>query len=134
MERLSPSLGCDYFNQLSYRFVEDDGADATLELDVTDDLRGPNGGVHAGVSSVIADVAGAMAIALRTERRGASASLTVQLLAPAKTGPLRAVANVLNASRHSATAEVHIYDSGNGNRLIAAAHVTCALFGEQAPG
>ena len=57
MDRSNPSLGCTYFNQLSYRYVAGD-ADAILELDVTDDLRGPNGGVHAGITSVLADVAG----------------------------------------------------------------------------
>jgi uncharacterized protein (TIGR00369 family) len=131
MDRLSPSLGCAYFNRLSYRYLDVDGADAVLELDITDDLRGPNGSVHAGVSTLIADVAGAMAVAQRTQRQGASASVSVQLLAPAKVGPLRAVANVLKASRHSATAEVHIYDTGNEQRLVAAAHVTCALFSDQ---
>jgi uncharacterized protein (TIGR00369 family) len=131
MDRLSPSLGCAYFNQLSYRYVQVDDADAVLELDITDDLRGPNGSVHAGVSTLIADVAGAMAVAQRTERKGASASVSIQLLAPAKVGPLRAVANVLKTSRHSATAEVHIYDTGNEQRLVAAAYVTCALFADQ---
>ena len=70
MDRSNPSLGCTYFNQLSYRYVAGD-ADAILELDVTDDLRGQNGGVHAGITSVLADVAGAMASAARTERGGA---------------------------------------------------------------
>jgi uncharacterized protein (TIGR00369 family) len=130
MDRDHPSLGCAYFNQLSYRYLEVPGADATLELDVTDDLRGPNGGVHAGVTSVIADVAGAMAIASRTDRGGASSSVSVHLLAPAKVGPLRAVANLLKLSRHSAMAEVHVYDVGNDNRLVAAAHMTSGLFGE----
>jgi uncharacterized protein (TIGR00369 family) len=130
MDKQNPSLGCAYFNQLSYRYLDEPGADATLELDVTDDLRGPNGGVHAGITSVIADIAGAMAIANRTDRGGASASVSVQLLAPAKVGPLRAVANMLRMSRYSAIAEVHIYDVGNDNRLIAAAHMTSALFGD----
>ncbi len=133
MDRHNPSLGCAYFNQLSYRYVDVDGFDAVLELDVTDDLRGPNGGVHAGVTSVIADVCGAMAIANHTDRGGASSSVSVHLLAPAKVGPLRAQAKLLKLSRHSAMAEVHVYDAGNGDRLIAAAHMTAGLFGDPPP-
>ena len=129
MDRDHPSLGCAYFNQLSYRFV--DGADdATVELDVTDDLRGPNGGVHAGVTMVLADVAGAMAIATRTERGGATANVSLHCLASAKIGPLRATATMLRASRNSALADVRVVDVGNGDRLVAVAHVTCGLFAD----
>jgi uncharacterized protein (TIGR00369 family) len=128
MDQHAPTLGCEFLDRLSFRYLDEPGSDATLVLDVTDDVRGPNGGVHAGITSMIADVAGAMAIANRTGRRGASASVSVHLLAPAKIGPLRAVANVLKASRHSAAAEVHIYDVGNDDRLVAAAHMTSGLF------
>ena len=121
MDRSNPSLGCTYFNQLSYRYVAGD-ADAILELDVTDDLRGPNGGVHAGITSVLADVAGAMAIAARTERGGATSSVSVHCLAPAKVGPLRATANMLRASKNSAIADVQVTDVGNDGRLVAVGH------------
>ncbi len=127
MDRENPSLGCAYFNRLPYRYVDGD-ADATLELDVTDELRGPNGGVHAGITTVLSDVVGAMAIAARTEKHTASATVSVHCLAQAKVGPLRASANLVSASRHSALAEVRVIDTGNGDRLVASAHVTCALF------
>ena len=128
MDRHHPSLGCAYFNQLSYRFVESDLADAIVELDVTDDLRGPNGGVHAGVTTLLADVAGAMAIAARTARGGATSSVSVHCLAPAQVGPLRATAKMLRASKNSALADVQVTDVGNADRLVAVAHVTCGLF------
>jgi uncharacterized protein (TIGR00369 family) len=131
VDRLHPSLGNAYFNQLSYRFVDGD-ADATVEIDITDDLRGPTGAVHAGITLLLADVAGSMAIAARTERAGATASVSVHCLAAARVGPLRATATMLRASKNSALADVRVVDAGNNDRLVAVAHVTGGLFGPEA--
>jgi len=118
VDRFQPSLGNAYFNQLSYRFLEGD-ADATVEIDITDDLRGPTGAVHAGITLLLADVAGSMAIAVRTERVGATASVSVHCLAAAKVGPLRATATMLRASKNTALADVRVVDAGNNDRAIA---------------
>jgi uncharacterized protein (TIGR00369 family) len=126
MDRFEPSMGCAYFNQLSYRYVDGE-ADATVEIDITDDLRGPTGAVHAGITTLLADVAGSMAIATRTQRVGATASVSVHCLAAARVGPLRATATMLRASKNTALAEVRIVDAGNGDKLVAAAHVTGGL-------
>ena len=131
VDRFQPSLGNAYFNQLSYRFLEGD-ADATVEIDITDDLRGPTGAVHAGITLLLADVAGSMAIAVRTERVGATSSVSVHCLAAAKVGPLRATATMLRASKNSALADVRVVDAGNNDRLVAVAHVTGGLFGHEA--
>ena len=112
MDRFQPSLGNAYFNQLSYRFLEGD-ADATVEIDITDDLRGPTGAVHAGITLLLADVAGSMAIAVRTERVGATATM-------------------LRASKNTALADVRVVDAGNNDRLVAVAHVTGGLFSTEA--
>jgi uncharacterized protein (TIGR00369 family) len=130
VDRFQPSLGNAYFNQLSYRFLEGD-ADATVEIDITDDLRGPTGAVHAGITLLLADVAGSMAIAVRTERVGATSSVSVHCLAAAKVGPLRATATLLRASKNSALADVRVVDAGNDDRLVAVAHVTGGLFGTE---
>ncbi len=127
VDRFQPSLGNAFFNQLSYRYVDGD-ADATVEIDITDDLRGPTGALHAGITLLLADVAGSMAIAVRTERVGATTSVSVHCLAAARVGPLRATATMLRASKHSAMADVRIVDAGNENRLVAVAHVTGGLF------
>jgi uncharacterized protein (TIGR00369 family) len=127
VDRFQPSLGNPFFNQLSYRYLDGD-ADATVEIDVTDDLRGPTGAVHAGITLLLADVAGSMAIAVRTERVGATTSVSVHCLSAAKIGPLRATATMLRATKHTAMADVRIVDAGNGDRLVAVAHVTGGLF------
>lgn len=125
----APSLGCALFNSLPYRFLTGlpDG-EAALELEITDEVLGPNASVHAGVTMVLADVAGAMAIATRHALGGATQSVSVHCLAPARVGPIRASATVLKLSRNSALADVHVVDVGADERLVAVAHVTAALF------
>lgn len=125
----APSLGCALFNSLPYRFLPGaEPGEATVELDVTDEILGPNASVHAGVTMVLADVAGAMAIATRHALGGATQSVSVHCLAPARVGPIRASATVLKVSRNSALADVRVVDAGADDRLVAVAHVTAALF------
>jgi uncharacterized protein (TIGR00369 family) len=126
--RITPSLGCSFFNQLPYRFVEPRaGADAAVELDVTDDIRGPGGSVHAGVLALLADIAGAMAVATRTDRVTATAAVSVHNLAAARVGPLVATGTMLRAGKANALADVQVVDAGADDRLVAAAHVTIAF-------
>jgi uncharacterized protein (TIGR00369 family) len=126
--RITPSLGCSFFNQLPYRFVDPpEGADAAVELDVTDDIRGPGGSVHAGVLALLADIAGAMAVTTRTDRVTATAAVSIHNLAAARVGPLVAKGTMLRAGRTNAVADVQIIDSGASDRLVAAAHVTIAF-------
>lgn len=128
----NPSLGCAFFNRLSYRFVEDaESGDATVELDVTDEIMGPNGSVHAGITTLLADVAGTLAIGKLTQRPGATSSVSIHCLSAAKVGPIRAVGTVVRAGRTTALADVRVTDVGNNDKLVAVAHVTGALFGER---
>lgn len=128
MMPITPSLGCTFFNQLPYRFVDPPpGCDAAVELDVTDDVRGPGGSVHAGIVALLADIAGAMAVVTRTERVTATAAVSVHNLAPARVGPIVATATLLRAGRSNALADVRIVDAGASGRLVAAAHVTQAF-------
>jgi uncharacterized protein (TIGR00369 family) len=125
---ITPSLGCAFFNQLSYRFVDPPpGRDAAVELDVTDDLRGPGGSVHAGIITLLTDIAGAMAVASLTGRVTATAAVSVHNLAAARVGPLVATASMLRAGRANALADVKVVDAGADDRLVAAGHVTIAF-------
>jgi uncharacterized protein (TIGR00369 family) len=125
---ITPSLGCALFNQLSYRFVEPpDGRDAAVELDVTDEVRGPGGSVHAAIIAMITDIAGAMAVVSRTGRVTATSAVSVHNLAAARVGPLVATATMLRAGKTNALADVHVVDAGADDRLVAAGHVTIAF-------
>ncbi|HUP76329.1 MAG TPA: hotdog domain-containing protein [Acidimicrobiales bacterium] len=81
---------------------------------------------------MLADVGGSMAIAVRTERVGATSSVSVHCLAAARVGPLRATATMLHASKNSAVADVRVVDAGNDDRLVTVAHVTGGLFSSDA--
>ena len=120
------ALGCEFFDSLSYRHVMlDDGF--VVELDVTDDLRGPGGAVHGGLLAMLVDVAGAATVARATHRPVATASTSIQYLAAGRVGPLRAKGELLRASDALAVVEVKIVDCGRDDRLLAAAHVTMRL-------
>jgi len=128
MVPITPSFGCAFFNQLSYRFVEPPpGRDAAVELDVTDDVRGPGGSVHAGIITLLTDIAGAMAVVSQTGRVTATAAVSVHNLAPARVGPIVATATMLRAGKANALSDVHVVDSGADDRLVAAGHVTIAF-------
>jgi uncharacterized protein (TIGR00369 family) len=118
------ALGCEFFDQLPHRHVDIDGA-AAVEIEITDDLRGPAGSVHGGLVAMLVDVAGASALTRVTGRPVATASTSVQYLSAGRVGPMRAVATVLRASETLGVAEVRVIDVGKESRLVAAAHVTC---------
>ncbi len=117
------NLGCAFLDQLPHRHVDLDGAFA-VEIDVTDDMRGPAGSVHGGLVSMLVDVAAASSIARATGRPVATASTSIQYLAAGRVGPLRATGTVLRASEALGVVDVNIVDVGRDNRLLAVAHVT----------
>jgi uncharacterized protein (TIGR00369 family) len=120
------ALGCEFFDRLSSRHLDmDDGAG--VEIDITDDLRGPAGSVHGGIVATLIDVAGASALHRATGRPVATASASIQYLSAGRVGPMRATATVLRTSDTLGVAEVRVVDVGKDSRLMAAAHVTCRL-------
>jgi acyl-CoA thioesterase len=121
-------LGCEYFDDLSYRYLEVDGS-WVVELDITDDLRGPAGSVHGGIVATLIDVAGAASVARATHRPVATATTSIQYLAAGREGPLRANVEVLRASDALAVVEVKVVDRGRDDRLVAAAHITMRVLG-----
>lgn len=117
------NLGCAFFDQLPHRYVNVDG-EWVVEIDVSDDMRGPGGSVHGGLVSMLVDVAAAASLARATGRPVATASTSIQFLAAGRAGPLRATGTVLRASEALGVVDVKIVDVGRDNRLLAAAHVT----------
>jgi len=118
------ALGCEFFDELSHRHLEVDEGVA-LELDLSDDLKGPGGSIHGGLVAMLADVAGATCLTRETGRPMATASTSIQYLSAGRVGPIRATATVLRVSDSLGVADVRIVDVGRDERLMAAAHVTC---------
>lgn len=120
------SLGCSLLDGLDHRhLVAGDGH--RVELEVTDELRGPSGAVHGGLVASLVDCAGAAVIARAAGRHVATSSMEIHYLAAGRVGPLRADASALRVSARQGVAEVKVHDAGDGGRLVATAVVTVVL-------
>jgi uncharacterized protein (TIGR00369 family) len=90
----------------------------------------PMGTVHGGWYSTLLDSALGCAVQskLPAGRAYTTAELSINIVRPAthKTGPLRAIANVLHAGKQMATAEARIIDESG--RMYAHATTTCFVF------
>ncbi len=117
-------LGCEFFEALQYRRLEVDGQQV-VEIDITDDLRGPAGSLHGGLVAMLIDIAGAGCLTAVSGRPVATASASIDYLSAGRVGPVRAVPELLRSSDTLGVAEVRVFDVGKDNRLMAAALVTC---------
>jgi uncharacterized protein (TIGR00369 family) len=126
------SMGCPLLDQLSFRSYDRDGAHI-VELDITDDIRGPTGAVHGGLVASLADRAGAYAAVVAGKRPVVTSTVALNYLAAATGGPLRAVAEVLRTGRQQGTVEVRVYDAGRDDRLVATALLTMSFMAGEIP-
>jgi uncharacterized protein (TIGR00369 family) len=116
------SLGCDFLDRIpARRFQGDDGY--TVEIDLTDDLRGPAGSMHGGLMTALIDIAAATAVAAVSGRLVATASTSIEYLAAGRVGPIRATGSVERVSDGRAVAAVRVVDHGKDDRVMALALV-----------
>jgi uncharacterized protein (TIGR00369 family) len=90
--------------------------------------------VHGGVIATLIDIAGAAASASGADpermKGGATASLTVQYLAPANGTSLRAVASVVRRGRRQVISDVEVYaEESDACTLVAKALMSSTIFG-----
>lgn len=116
------SLGCDFLDQIPVRRYQDD-AGYTVEIDLTDDLRGPAGSMHGGLVTALVDIAAATAVAAESGRLVATASTSIEYLSAGRVGPIRATGSVERMSDGRAVASVRVVDHGKGDRVMALALV-----------
>jgi len=80
--------------------------------------------VHGGVIATLIDVAGAAAafsaVDLEAVKGGATGSLSIQYLAPAKSAALRAVADVVRRGKRQVVTEVSVFAESQGEAVLAA--------------
>ena len=120
------ALGCPLLDELPHR-VELDGGIVAVELDVTDEMRGPGGAVHGGLVASLIDCAGAVAVARASARLVATSSSSISYLAAGRVGPLRAGATAIRIASHHGVADVRVCDAGHGDRPVASALVTLSF-------
>lgn len=125
-KRAYPALGCEYFDQLPARHLEEQGVHS-VELDITDELRGPGGALHGGLVTMLVDVAGAYCLTRASGQLVATATTSVEYLAAGRVGPVRATGQVMRISANRGVAQVDVVDRGKQNRRIAVALVSVSF-------
>lgn len=95
--------------------------EATLQIEMRDDLRQPSGLLHGGVTATLIDTA--MAFAMRTQigpdENSATIDLTVHYLRPHTTGMIECTAKVVRAGKRIFTISADVF--GVEGKLIATA-------------
>jgi uncharacterized protein (TIGR00369 family) len=119
-------LGCPLLDELPHR-LRADGDHLVIELDITEEMRGPGGAVHGGLVASLIDCAGAIAVASASQRIVATSNASISYLAAGRTGPLRAHGSAVRIGSHHGVAEVRVYDAGRDDRLVASALVTLSF-------
>ncbi len=104
-----------------------------MELDITDEIRGPGGAVHGGLIASLVDRAGAYAVHQASQRLVATSNLSLSYLAAATTGPLRAVATALRIGSRQGVVEVRVFDAGKEDLLVATALLTLSFLPGEIP-
>lgn len=102
------------------------GGEATLELDIRDELRQQDGVVHGGVLAYAADNALTFAAGSALGAAVWTGGLTIEYLRPAQGAVLRAHARVVHAGRRKATCrcDIEALAEDGDARLCAAAQGT----------
>jgi uncharacterized protein (TIGR00369 family) len=115
------------FDHLGLRWTAARPSGVTVEVDVRDDLRGPAGTLQGGVIATLIDAAAASTAAQGSAGLLATSEMTIHFLAPGRSGPVRAVGELLRSRAGGAAVEVRVYDTGQSDRLTA---VGLAAFGD----
>ncbi|HET9691503.1 MAG TPA: PaaI family thioesterase [Acidimicrobiales bacterium] len=117
---------------LGMRFTDVGPGRVVGELEVTEELLNPFGAAHGGVIAALVDhVLGAVTVPVVAPGSWpATSEFKLNLLAPARVGPMRATSTIVALSRRTAVVRV---DVENGGRLIGAAQGTVTIMPPREP-
>ncbi|MEU2236100.1 PaaI family thioesterase [Streptomyces vietnamensis] len=118
-----------FSNLLGARLTAFGEGEATLELDIRDDLRQQNGFLHGGVLAYAADNTLTFAAGTVVGARLLTAGFTIDYLRPADGVLLRARAQVIRAGRSRVVCrcDLLVVDSAGAETLCAVAQGTVAV-------
>ena len=87
--------------------------EATISVEIRDDLRQPSGVLHGGVTATLIDTAMAFAVRTRLEPTAATATidLTVHYLRPLVEGKATCVAKIVRAGKRIFTVSAEVFNS-----------------------
>lgn len=124
VDRIEKALKTVPFAKLiGIELEEVDAGEATLALDIREELKQNNGVVHGGAVASLIDTATAFAIIslLPPDERATTADLTISYLRPLTKGRMRAKARVLRAGRRLIVVSAEVLDDAG---LLAATALT----------
>ena len=100
-----------FAKMIGMRLVDLKPDEATISIEMCDDLRQPSGVLHGGVTATLIDTAMAFAVRTRLGPAGATATidLTVHYVRPHLAGTFTCIARVVRAGKRifTVSAEVH---------------------------
>jgi 1,4-dihydroxy-2-naphthoyl-CoA hydrolase len=125
-----PIGGLPHFLQMV--FVEVQPGRIVCELPVTEALLNPFGAAHGGVISALVDHAlgTVVSVVVPPGSWPATSEYKLNLLAPARVGPMRATSIILALSKRTAVVRIDVTNNG---RLVGAAQGTVTIMPPRAP-
>jgi uncharacterized protein (TIGR00369 family) len=126
------SMGCALLDQLPHS-TYNEGEAHVVELEITDEIRGPVGAVHGGIIASLVDRVGAYAAVQASGRSVVTSTVTLSYLAAATGGPLRASAVPLRVGGRQGVIEVRVHDRGQDDLLVATALITMSFISAGSP-
>ena len=106
---------------------------ASIHLDVRDELKQNQGVVHGGAIASLIDTASAFAVLTQIDldERVTTTDLTIHYLRPATTGRITAIARIIRGGRRLFVLAVEVHDEAQA--LIATAVTTYIKIGQKTP-
>jgi acyl-coenzyme A thioesterase PaaI-like protein len=102
------------------------GASA-LEFELSPALSNGLGILHGATQVLVLEAAAERAAGLATARRAVTRDLALRYLAPGRTGPFRASAELLREGKHDCLVRAELVDRGQGDALVAIGWAGIAL-------
>ena len=116
------------FEAFDWREVPAAGAELAMEMDLTPRVVNGAGMLLGGLVATLADMVGGSLLMRGAPpgQRYTTRDLHISFLAPARRGPVRAVARVLRRGERSAVVRVEVHDRGDSDRHVASATLSFA--------
>jgi uncharacterized protein (TIGR00369 family) len=115
-----PAFTDRFTNHLAYESLRTSPAEASSWIRCRPDLLDERGNLHTAVVGYLIDAtAGVVCGAAAVPDWVVTADLQFRVVSPCTTGPLRADAVAVRPGRRQSAGEVHVYDEGADERLIA---------------
>ena len=122
IERAAASLRKNLFAQLiGMKLIDLKPQQATVEIEMRDDLRQPHGILHGGVTATLIDTAMAYAVitCLAPDEKASTVDLSVHYLRPHVEGAFSCTAKIVRAGKRILTVSADVF-SANGKQIATA--------------